>query len=191
MWSDLAKFCHFGKIVQIFGNFLSVISMCQTFEPTLENSVWFWANLRCCKWLKIGQTFSVSGHTGRERGRRQTERKKERKEQSGKWKWNGNVSFRTTIFKEGVWNGLICHCLEFVTPLSLSLSHSLTLSFSLCWRRIFWLKLQQDISRRKFNKCLFRFGPPNLESNSKFETIFDCQKTIFFVRWALPVYLNR
>ena len=125
----------FGDILPLWQNctnlwqlFECLISMCQTFEPTLENSVWFWANLRCCKWSKIGQTFSVSGHTGRERGRRQTERKKERKEQSGKWKWNGNVSFRTTIFKEGVWNGLICHCLEFVTPLSLSHTHSLSLS---------------------------------------------------------------
>ena len=36
-------------------------------EPTLENSVCFWANLGCCKWPNIGQTVEASGHTASER----------------------------------------------------------------------------------------------------------------------------
>ena len=37
--------------------FEGLISIWQTFEPTLENSVCFWANLRFCKWPTIEQTF--------------------------------------------------------------------------------------------------------------------------------------
>ena len=33
-----------------------LISIWQTFEPTIENSVCFWAKLRCCKWPNIEQT---------------------------------------------------------------------------------------------------------------------------------------
>ena len=37
--------------------------MWQTIELTLENTVCFWANLRCSKWPNIEQTFYASGPT--------------------------------------------------------------------------------------------------------------------------------
>ena len=37
--------------------FEGLISIWQTFEPTLENSACFWVNLCCCKWPNIEQTF--------------------------------------------------------------------------------------------------------------------------------------
>ena len=51
---------HFTNLWQLFEG---LIRMWQTFEPTLENSVCFWANLLCWKWPNIDQTFSASGHT--------------------------------------------------------------------------------------------------------------------------------
>ena len=38
VWPDLAKFCHFGKILQVFGQFWKAkASIWQFFKPTLEN----------------------------------------------------------------------------------------------------------------------------------------------------------
>ena len=54
----------FGEISPLWQNIKNIwqlyeglISIWQTFEPTLENSMCFWANLRCCKWPNIEQTF--------------------------------------------------------------------------------------------------------------------------------------
>ena len=48
VWPDLAKFRHFGNILQMFCQlFEGLISMWQTFKPTLENSLCFWAYLHC------------------------------------------------------------------------------------------------------------------------------------------------
>ena len=79
------------------------------------------------KWLeKTEIKKEVKKEIEKERSKeRDRERKKER-ERETRLKWNGNVSFfRTTILKRGrEWNELICHCLEFVTPLLSLLSHS-------------------------------------------------------------------
>ena len=60
----------FGEILPLWQNFKNIwqryeglISIWQSFEPTLENSVCFWANLGCCKWQNIEQIFYASGHT--------------------------------------------------------------------------------------------------------------------------------
>ena len=60
----------FGKISPLRENFKNIwqlfdglICICQTFETTLENSVYFWANLCSCKWPNFEQTFHTSGHT--------------------------------------------------------------------------------------------------------------------------------
>ena len=61
----------FGEISPLWQNFKNIwqfyeglIGIWQTFEPTMENSVCFWANLCWCKWQNIEQTFWASGHTG-------------------------------------------------------------------------------------------------------------------------------
>ena len=63
--------CHlFGELLPLWQHFKNIwqlfeglISIWQTFEPTLENSVYFWANLHSCKWSNIEQTFKASGQT--------------------------------------------------------------------------------------------------------------------------------
>ena len=46
----------FGDISPLWQLNEDLISIWQTFEPTIENSVCFWAKLRCCKWPNIEQT---------------------------------------------------------------------------------------------------------------------------------------
>ena len=48
LWQNLKIF------VQLFEG---LIGIWQTIEPALEKSVWFWANLHCCKWPNIEQTY--------------------------------------------------------------------------------------------------------------------------------------
>ena len=45
VWPDLAKFRHFGKILEDFGSLLKGrFSIWQKFEPTLANLLCYWAN---------------------------------------------------------------------------------------------------------------------------------------------------
>ena len=46
---DLAKFRHFGNILQVFWHiFDSLFLIWQNFEPTLGNLAHYWANFYCC-----------------------------------------------------------------------------------------------------------------------------------------------
>ena len=58
VWPDLANFCHFGKKIKVFGQFLdSLFSIWQMFVPTLS-FLCHRANCHCCKWPKIEQKYN-------------------------------------------------------------------------------------------------------------------------------------
>ena len=46
---DLVKFCHFGEILKVFGNFIDLFSIWQTYlvvgERNFENNLFHWAFL--------------------------------------------------------------------------------------------------------------------------------------------------
>ena len=53
VWRDLAKFCHFGKILKFFWQFLkSLVLHLANFEPTLA-FLCYWANFHRGKWPKF------------------------------------------------------------------------------------------------------------------------------------------
>ena len=58
VWPDLAKFCHFGKTLQVFGLFL----IWQNAEPTLANLWHYWANFHCCKWSYLKNNITIWSH---------------------------------------------------------------------------------------------------------------------------------
>ena len=57
VWPDLAKFHHFGKYLNIFGNIFKVYLV-------LAQCLCFWANFHCCKLPNIENKICSSGHTG-------------------------------------------------------------------------------------------------------------------------------
>ena len=50
IWRNFSTLANVKNSCQLFE---ALISIWKIFEPTLENSVCFWANLYCCKWPNI------------------------------------------------------------------------------------------------------------------------------------------
>ena len=53
VWTDLAKFCHFGKSLRLWQIFNGLFLIWQNAEPTLANLLHYWANFHCCKWPNL------------------------------------------------------------------------------------------------------------------------------------------
>ena len=53
VWPDLAKFRHFGKIIEAIGNFWGFIYFLSKLLPTLAKFICHWTKLDCCKWTNM------------------------------------------------------------------------------------------------------------------------------------------
>ena len=61
MRQDLAKFPHFGEILQYLAKYFKLLfNILKNLEPTFLNLLCYWANIHCCKWPKLS---TPSGHT--------------------------------------------------------------------------------------------------------------------------------
>ena len=60
VWPDLAKICHFGKILWLFFEVLFCVG--KILNPSWQ-LLWYWTNFHCCKWPNMEKIIKPTGHT--------------------------------------------------------------------------------------------------------------------------------